>query len=287
MHLFEGICKTPHRAIVNSMTTSAHAVDDVTTPAHALGGALHAWRDRLSPSDVGLSPVGRRRAHGLRREELAALAAVSVDYLVRLEQGRSHSPSPQVVESLARALQLNKFERDYLYTVSGLLPPPTGSVSTHIPPSVQRLIARLGDIPLAVFAADWTLVMWTPLWASLIGDPLDLDIDERNLVHFVFLADGADRHPFWPVRSERGEREFEAALVSDLRIAAAALPPWPRAPAVAPIRGGVRRLAPLPRGSLPSPAPRARRSGGRPRRRRPAPPRRASRVGRTGRPRAR
>lgn len=224
MHLFEGIYKTPHRAIVNSMTTSAHAVDDVTTPAHALGGALHAWRDRLSPSDVGLSPVGRRRAHGLRREELAALAAVSVDYLVRLEQGRSHSPSPQVVESLARALQLNKFERDYLYTVSGLLPPPTGSVSTHIPPSVQRLIARLGDIPLAVFAADWTLVMWTPLWASLIGDPLDLDIDERNLVHFVFLADGADRHPFWPVRSERGEREFEAALVSDLRIAAAAYP---------------------------------------------------------------
>jgi len=206
------------------MTTSARAFDGVTAPAHALGGALRAWRDRLSPSDVGLSPVGRRRAHGLRREELAALAAVSVDYLVRLEQGRSHSPSPHVVESLARALQLNTFERDYLYTVSGLLPPPTGSVSTYIPPSVRRLIARLGDIPLAVFAADWTLVLWTPLWASLIGDPLDLDLDERNLVHVVFLADSNTRHPSWPVRSERGEREFETALVSDLRIAAAAYP---------------------------------------------------------------
>jgi len=209
------------------MTMSAHPLNGVTTPAHALGGALRAWRDRLSPSDVGLSPVGRRRAHGLRREELAALAAlaaVSVDYLVRLEQGRAHRPSPQVIAALARALGLDTSERDYLYTVSGLLPPPTGSVSTHIPPSVQRLIARLGDIPLAVFAADWTLVLWTPLWASLIGDPLALDRDERNLVHVVFLADGADHYPSWPVRSERGERAFEAALVSDLRIAAAAYP---------------------------------------------------------------
>ena len=209
---------------MNGMTTSAHAFDGVMTPAHALGGALRAWRDRLSPSDVGLSPVGRRRAHGLRREELAALAAVSVDYLVRLEQGRSHSPSPQVVAALARALQLDTYERDYLYTLAGLLPPVAGSVSIHIPPSVRRLIARLGDIPLAVFAADWTLVLWTPLWASLIGDPLALDPDERNLVHVVFLTDGAGRHPSWPVRSERGEREFETALVSDLRIAAAAHP---------------------------------------------------------------
>ena len=206
------------------MTTPAHAIAGVTTPAHALGGALRAWRDRLSPSDVGLSPVGRRRATGLRREELATLAAVAGDYLVRLEQGRSHSPSPQVVESLARALQLDTFERDYLYTVCGLLPPPTGRVSTHIPPSVRRLLTRLGDIPLAVFAADWTLVLWTPLWAALIGDPLDLDLDERNLVHVVFLADGAGHHPSWPVRSERGEREFETALVSDLRIAAATYP---------------------------------------------------------------
>ncbi len=236
---------------MNGMTTSAHAFDGVMTPAHALGGALRAWRDRLSPSDVGLSPVGRRRAHGLRREELAALAAVSVDYLVRLEQGRAHSPSPQVVAALARALQLDTYERDYLYTLAGLLPPVAalaralqldtyerdylytlagllppvaGSVSIHIPPSVRRLIARLGDIPLAVFAADWTLVLWTPLWASLIGDPLALDPDERNLVHVVFLTDGAGRHPSWPVRSERGEREFETALVSDLRIAAAAHP---------------------------------------------------------------
>ncbi len=197
-------------------------IDSVTTPANVLGATLHAWRDRLLPSDVGLSNGGRRRAQGLRREELAALAAVSVDYLVRLEQGRSHNPSPQVVESLARALQLDTFERDYLYMVCGLLPPPTGSVSTHIPSSVRRLIARLGDIPLAVFAADWTLVLWTPFWASLIGDPLDLD--ERNLVHVVFLADDADRRSLWPVRSERGEREFEAALVSDLRIAAATYP---------------------------------------------------------------
>jgi len=195
-------------------------MDDVSPSRTALGGALRAWRDRLSPSHIGLFNKGRRRAQGLRREELAALAGVSVDYLVRLEQGRSQSPSPQVVESLARALHLNKSERDHLYTVSGRVPPPVGNVSTHIPPGVQRLIARLGDIPLALFAADWTLVMWTPLWAALIGDPLELDVEERNFVRFVFLADGAPR----PVSSEAGDVELEAALVSDLRGAASAYP---------------------------------------------------------------
>ena len=81
----------------------------------ALGATIRAWRDRLTPADVGL-PAGRaRRAAGLRREELAELAGVSVDYVVRLEQGRASAPSVQVVSALARALRLSTQERDHLY----------------------------------------------------------------------------------------------------------------------------------------------------------------------------
>ena len=80
----------------------------------SLGATIHAWRDRLTPAAAGL-PSGRsRRAAGLRREELADLAGVSVDYIVRLEQGRATTPSPQIVSALARGLQLSRGERDHL-----------------------------------------------------------------------------------------------------------------------------------------------------------------------------
>lgn len=107
------------------------------TAGSPLGRTLHAWRDRLAPTDVGLFSAGRRRARGLRREELAALAGLSVDYLVRIEQGRASNPSPQIVESPTRALQLDAAERDHLYRLSGLQPPATSAVSTHIPPGVR------------------------------------------------------------------------------------------------------------------------------------------------------
>lgn len=187
---------------------------------------LRAWRDRLSPADAGLSSMGARRAPGLRREELAALAGISVDYIVRLEQGRASSPSAQVVSALARALHLDLAERDHLYRSAGLLPPQTGQVSTHVPAGVQRLIARLGNLPLAVFAADWTLLLWTPLWEALVGDPLLLPPAERNLVHLTFLRtpEMAARSPIAPIRSLAGDGPVEAALVADLRTASTAYP---------------------------------------------------------------
>ncbi|WP_280419972.1 helix-turn-helix transcriptional regulator [Nocardia carnea] len=182
-----------------------------------LGVALRGWRDRLAPGDVGLPDLPGRRARGLRREELAALAGLSVDYIVRLEQGRATHPSEQVIGALARALQLEAGERDHLYRLAGLLPPPPGRISRHIPPSIQRLVARLGDLPIAVFCADWTLITWTPLWAALIGDPRTVPVERRNLVRLTFLSGPGD--PVVPVRSERGDRAVEAALVADLRAA--------------------------------------------------------------------
>ena len=116
---------------------------------------LRAWRDRLSPREAGLPPGTGRRAPGLRREELAALAGVSVEYLVRLEQGRARHPSPQLLGALARALRLTEDERDHLYRLGGVAVPSDGVVSQHITPGVQRMLDRLGDVPIGVHSAAW------------------------------------------------------------------------------------------------------------------------------------
>ena len=190
-----------------------------------LGTALRRWRDRLAPADVGLPTAGGRRAAGLRREELAALAGLSVDYLVRLEQGRATRPSEQVAAALARALHLEAAERDHLYRLAHLPLPGSERISTHIPPGVQRLIARFADQALAVFTADWTLITWTPLWAALFEDPTRIPANRRNLVLDTFLPDFTlGRRP----RSGRGQEAMEAALVADIRAAQGTFPDDPR-----------------------------------------------------------
>ena len=106
------------------------------------GRAVRRWRERIAPQFVGLPVGGRRRAAGLRREELAGLAGISVDYLTRLEQGRATSPSAQIVEALARSLRLSDAERDLLFRLAGLSAPAPGIVPARITPSVQRLLDR-------------------------------------------------------------------------------------------------------------------------------------------------
>ncbi|WP_443031223.1 helix-turn-helix domain-containing protein [Streptomyces sp. 3213.3] len=101
------------------------------------GMTLRGWRERMTPQDIGVEAGGERRVPGLRREELARLAGISVDYLVLLEQGRARNPSAQVVTALARALRLHPSERDHLFRCAHLAPPSAENVSTHIPASVQ------------------------------------------------------------------------------------------------------------------------------------------------------
>ncbi|MYS90486.1 MULTISPECIES: helix-turn-helix transcriptional regulator [Streptomyces] len=184
---------------------------------------LRAWRDRLSPADAGFTVTDGRRAPGLRREELAQLAGLSVDYVLRLEQGRARNPSSQVVGALARALQLSRAERDRLYRAAGLLPPQDGTVSTHVPAGVQRLAVRLGDVPIGVFTADWTLVWWNTMWSALHGDPAVLPTAERNLARALF-GNGAARASMLPVRSERGADALVASIVADLKDAVSRYP---------------------------------------------------------------
>src|SRR3954454_3345201 len=109
-------------------------------PCSELAAVLRTWRDRLSPADVGLPAGGRRRAPGLRREELAQLAGLSVDYLARLEQGRAAHPSPSVLGPLARALRLTDEERAHLHRVAGQADPRPGQMNRHVTPGVQRVL---------------------------------------------------------------------------------------------------------------------------------------------------
>lgn len=216
------------------------------TPGAGLGAMIRTWRDRLPPSAAAL-PVGRaRRAAGLRREELAELAGVSVDYVVRLEQGRARTPSAQVVAALARALQLTTAERDHLYRLAHLVPPADGSISDHIPPGVRRVLTRLGDVAVAVFAADWRLIWWNHSWAALLGDPSSSPPRLRSFARDRFPVDDGPAHlALWPV-SERDRDTTDAAVVSDLRRATGRFPDDPRlAELIRELRAGNRRFAEL------------------------------------------
>lgn len=197
--------------------------DVVATSGADAGELIRRWRDRLEPAAAGIAERTRRRVPGIRREELAQLAGVSVDYLVRLEQGRATHPTASVIGALARALQLSRTERDHLYQAAGLLPPNDRLVDDHVPPGVARMVTRLGDLPLAVFAADWQLIRWTSSWTALLGDPTTFPAQDRNLIRAVFAGVVAES-----VRSTLGPDHLESALVGDLRMAAARYPDDPR-----------------------------------------------------------
>src|SRR5215207_7770493 len=122
-----------------------------------LGACLRAWRDRLSPADAGLQRTSRRRAPGLRRQEVAALAGVSVEYLARLEQGRALHPSASVLGPLARALRLSDAERNHLLVLAGHAPDAPW-VAAHLTPGLQRILDRLEDTPVHVIDDTFQVV---------------------------------------------------------------------------------------------------------------------------------
>jgi transcriptional regulator with XRE-family HTH domain len=177
-----------------------------------LAGCLRTWRDRLRPADVGLPAGERRRAPGLRREEVARLAGLSVDYLTRLEQGRASHPSASVLAPLARALRLSDDERDHLYRVAGHAEPRAGRIDRHITPGVQRVLDRLTDVPVLVVDASWEVVAANPLAGALMGDLSGGPPRMRNILwrHFT----GA---PSRVVRSADELAAEEADAVADLR----------------------------------------------------------------------
>jgi transcriptional regulator with XRE-family HTH domain len=187
-----------------------------------LGAALRTWRERLRPADAGLPAGVRRRTPGLRREEVAALAGVSVDYLTRLEQGRGPHPSDAVLAALARALRVTDAERDHLFHLAGGSPPRPGRIRSTVRPSVVRLMDRVTDLPAILLDAKTDVLAWNPMAAALLGDMSALSPAQRNIARRAFTGTG-HRMGGDPAERERLNR----ALVSDLRRSAARYPDDP------------------------------------------------------------
>lgn len=193
--------------------------DRSSDPRVNLGEFLSARRSRLLPEDLGLVTSGRRRVTGLRREEVALLAGVSTDYYMRLEQGRERHPSAQVIEALARALDLDKDAADHLRRLAhteGRRPRPTRRAG-RVDPHLARLLDRWSDTP--AFVLDQALDV---LARNRLAEALHSDFAlDDNLARMVFLDPAAHRfHREW-------DRTASAA-VAELHRAAGLAPDDPR-----------------------------------------------------------
>jgi transcriptional regulator with XRE-family HTH domain len=136
----------------------------------AMAAFLRRRRETLQPEDIGLAAGARRRARGLRREEVAALAAMSTDYYTRLEQQRGPQPSEQMLTSLARALRLTDSERDYLFQIGGRNAPTFGSAAAHVAPALLRVLDSLDNAPALILSNLGETLVQNRMAEALFGD---------------------------------------------------------------------------------------------------------------------
>jgi transcriptional regulator with XRE-family HTH domain len=153
-----------------------------------LGAFLKARRARLSPRDLGLPETGtRRKVAGLRREEVAQLAAISVDYYTRLEQGRVQASAP-VLATLSRALRLDEDQRAYLYEIAGKAGarPRRRRAAQRVRPAMRRLLDQLTQTPVIVLGRRMDILAWNPMAAALYTDFGAVPAAHRNYVRLLF-----------------------------------------------------------------------------------------------------
>ncbi|WP_433303145.1 helix-turn-helix transcriptional regulator [Actinoplanes sp. CA-030573] len=180
-----------------------------------LADFLRRRREAIRPAEVGLPDGPRRRTAGLRREEVAMLAGMSVDYVVRLEQGRSSQPSTQLLGALARALRLSDDERDHLFHLAGHQPAPGEGVARLARAGLLRLLDLLGGTPAMVISDLGEVLAQNRASVLLSGDHTGFSGDRRYLAYRFFTeASVREAHP-------PGQREHQARqLVADLRAVA-------------------------------------------------------------------
>ncbi|UJW29425.1 helix-turn-helix transcriptional regulator [Saccharothrix sp. AJ9571] len=160
-----------------------------------LADFLRRRREALRPDQVPATatrPPGRRarRTPGLRREEVATLAGMSVSYYERLEQARAPRPSPEVLAALGTALQLTAAEREHLARLAGQLPPGADAGRRPVPAEAHRLPDRLGPIPAYVVNERQDIVAWNSAASALITDFGLLPAEERNTVRLAIRLGG-------------------------------------------------------------------------------------------------
>lgn len=185
----------------------------------ALAEFLVTRRARLQPEDVGLIVGARRRTPGLRREEVAQLAAMSTDYYARLEQRRGPQPSVQILASLARALRLMPDERDYLHRLSGHSAPDRTTFTDYVPPGMLRVLDRLDDTPAFIVSVLDEVLVQNDAAKALLGDASGYEGMERSGIHRWF-ADPDRERALYPA-ADHPQRS--RVLVASLRAAYGAL----------------------------------------------------------------
>jgi transcriptional regulator with XRE-family HTH domain len=186
-----------------------------------LADFLRSRRDRLKPEDVGIVSYGMRRVAGLRREELARLAGVSVTYYTRLEQGQSYQASHSVIEALADALRLSDDERTYAHRLARPVRAKTRRRADPetARPGARQLVARMDDVASILIGSRTEVLAWNRLGHLLLAGHLDVDAPDRpadrpNLTRMLFLDPHyRDLHPRWEIAA--------ACAVASLRITAA------------------------------------------------------------------
>ena len=179
-----------------------------------LADFLRRRRQAIRPAEVGIADGPRRRTAGLRREEVAMLAGMSVDYVVRLEQGRSSQPSPQLLGALGRALRLSDDERDHLFRLAGHQPPPADGVARLARAGLLRMLDLVGDTPALVLSDLGEVLAQNRAAVLLTGNHTGFAGDRRYAVYRWFTdPDGRAVSP--PEEQEQQTRR----LVADLRAA--------------------------------------------------------------------
>ncbi|MDX3242411.1 helix-turn-helix transcriptional regulator [Streptomyces sp. ME18-1-4] len=187
---------------------------------HELARFLRDRRAGLRPHEAGLTTTGTvRRTPGLRREEVAELAHMSVDYYTRLEQARGPRPSARILDALAQALRLTSAERSHLFRLAGSSAPPGISAVRRVRPHVARMLERLPETGAIVTDAVYGVVAWNPLAQALLGG--DLGSGTTNLARRRFLGHGR-------MHESSSTEEFGHIVVARLRRAADRYPHDPQ-----------------------------------------------------------
>lgn len=165
---------------------------------HELAAFLRSRRARILPEQVGLPRGTRRRTPGLRRGEVALLAGITPEWYSRLEQGRDIHVSVQLLESLARVLQLDTNERTHLFLLALKQPPPVETFSPMtINPTFQQFLHQLGTTPACVVDARLNVVAWNTAFCVVFGDYATLSEQERNVIWRLFTLPSQQRSEEW------------------------------------------------------------------------------------------
>jgi transcriptional regulator with XRE-family HTH domain len=176
----------------------------------SFGSFIRARRERLQPQDVGLSAGSRRRAKGLRREELAALCGISPTWLTWIEQGRTQSTSAATLSRISHVLLLSRAEREYLFELAGIHDPEKAQHATG--PDVRELVqeaVKVIQTPAYVLDYAWNAIAWNKHASRLFSGWLGPGQIEPNLLHYMFLNPAAREFIVdWPVRAQRLVAEF-------------------------------------------------------------------------------